>query len=46
MISGAAVSNMLVDLMMIALPWPLVWQLQMPIRQKIAIGGVFTLGAL
>ncbi|KAL2047312.1 hypothetical protein N7G274_001333 [Stereocaulon virgatum] len=46
MILGAAVSNMLVDLMIIAMPWPLIWQLQMPVRQKIAVGGVFTLAAL
>jgi hypothetical protein len=46
MLLSAAVSNMLVDLMIIAMPWPLIWQLQMPVRQKIAVGGVFTLGAL
>lgn len=46
MFYGTAVSNMIIDFMIIALPWPMIWRLQMPTRQKFAVGGVFTLGAL
>ncbi len=46
MFYGTAISNMIIDLIIITLPWPMIWRLQMPTRQKFAVGGIFTLGAL
>ena len=46
MFYATAISNMIIDFLIIALPWPMIWRLQMPTRQKIAVGGIFTLGAL
>lgn len=36
----------LVDLTIIALPMPSIWKLQMPLRRKIVIAGLFSLGVL
>ena len=33
-------------LMIISMPWSMVWKLQMPTRQKVAVIGILTLGAL
>ena len=46
MFFGTAVSNMIIDLIIISMPWPMIWMLQMPTRQKVAVTGIFTLGAL
>ncbi|KAL8744572.1 MAG: hypothetical protein Q9184_007984 [Pyrenodesmia sp. 2 TL-2023] len=46
MFIATAVTNMVIDFALIGLPWPMIWRLQMPLKQKIAVGGVFTLGAL
>lgn len=41
-----AVSDILTDSMVLSMPAPAVWQLQMSTRQKVAISGTFLLGAL
>ena len=46
MFFGTAVSNMIIDLIIISMPWPMIWMLQMATRQKVAVTGIFTLGAL
>lgn len=46
MLIATAVSNMIIDILIILLPWHMIWQLQMPTRQKIGVGSIFTLGAL
>lgn len=46
MFQATAVTNMIIDVLVLTVPIPLVWRLQMPIRQKIAVSGFFLLGAL
>jgi len=41
-----AIPNTLTDGLILALPMPLIWRLQLPKRQKIALCGVFLLGSL
>lgn len=43
---GFAVSDVVTDLMIIATPQPVVWQLQMSKPQKLALCGIFGLGLL
>ncbi|KAI0915157.1 hypothetical protein F4823DRAFT_630267 [Ustulina deusta] len=38
------VTDVLTDLIIIAMPIPLIWTLQMPIRKKVAVTGIFALG--
>jgi hypothetical protein len=38
--------NIAVDLVIMVLPLPTVWSLQLPKRQKLALSGVFMLGTL
>lgn len=38
--------NVALDLMVVALPIPVVWKLQMPNKKKIAVTGMFSLGIL
>lgn len=40
------VTDILTDLVIICMPVPLIWSLQMPKRKKLAITGIFTLGFL
>ncbi len=40
------VTDVLTDLIIIAMPIPLIWTLQMPIRKKVAVTGIFALGFL
>jgi hypothetical protein len=44
--TGHAALNIISDILVIALPIPLVHQLQMPMRQKISVGVLMTLGSL
>ena len=39
-------SGVITDFIIMVIPWPLVWRLQMPITQKFAVIGMFLLGAL
>ncbi|KAF4632484.1 hypothetical protein G7Y89_g5648 [Cudoniella acicularis] len=41
-----AVSTILIDVMVLALPWPMVWRLKMELKQKIAVLSIFMLGAI
>ena len=41
-----AVTDVMTDVMVLSLPVPMVWQLQMSIRRKITISGVFLIGTL
>lgn len=41
-----AYSDVLLDVLILSLPVPCVWQLQMPVRHKIAVLGMFLLGVL
>lgn len=43
---GQAVPNIITDVILLALPLPLIWKLQLPANQKIALSGVFLLGSL
>lgn len=38
--------NMLLDVMVLILPLPMVWRLNLGVRQKLALTGIFMLGAL
>lgn len=41
-----AISSVLLDILMLLLPWPYILRMHIPARDKIAIGGFFLLGAL
>ena len=38
--------NVFTDLVILILPMPMVWNLRLPLRQKIAVTGIFATGAL
>ena len=38
--------NIALDFMILALPWPMVWGLHRPWKDKLALSAVFLLGAL
>lgn len=43
--SLAALSlNVLLDITIVAIPLPVVWAIQMPMRKKIGVSGMFSLG--
>ena len=41
-----AFANMLTDIIILCVPLPIIWKLQMPRKQKLAISGIFLLGGL
>ena len=43
---GNAITNIIMDLILVALPMPLIWNLQITKNQKVALSGVFLVGAL
>ena len=43
---SAGVINLLIDVMIVTLPMPMLWRLRMPLGRKIALSGVFGMGAL
>ena len=43
---GNAISNLLTDVIILLLPMPLVWRLQMTFKRKVALSGVVLLGSL
>ncbi|KAI1400530.1 hypothetical protein F4819DRAFT_497238 [Hypoxylon fuscum] len=45
MFIATAITNMIVDIAILALPIPFVWRLNMPVKQKVAVSSVFLLGA-
>lgn len=43
---AVAISDLILDIMILALPIPHLWVLQMPLRQKLAVGGMFLTGSM
>ncbi|TVY93247.1 Satratoxin biosynthesis SC1 cluster protein [Lachnellula willkommii] len=41
-----ATSSIILDVMVLSMPWPVIWKLHMPFRQKIAVTAIFMLGAI
>ena len=41
-----AVVNMVIDAIIVALPMPVVWHLQMPVKKKVGISSMFALGLM
>lgn len=41
-----AASTIFLDIMVIILPWPMIWKLHMPLRQKAAVTGIFLLAGM
>lgn len=44
--TSTAIANICMDVFILSLPVSNVWQLQMPLRQKILVSGLFLLGGL
>jgi hypothetical protein len=42
----AGISNLLIDLIIVALPLPMLWKLQLPVAKKIGISAMFSIGAV
>ena len=42
----AGVANLLIDLLVLLLPLPMIWRLQLSTRQKVSLSAVFLLGIL
>lgn len=38
--------NLMTDVMILTMPWPMIWGLQLQTRRKAQVGGIFLLGAL
>ncbi|KAI9665115.1 MAG: hypothetical protein M1821_006563, partial [Bathelium mastoideum] len=45
MFLATVVSNMVIDVCILTTPMPMIWKLQMPVRQKVALSAVFFMGA-
>lgn len=43
---AVAVSDMVLDILIFLLPVPHIWTLKMPLRRKLALGGVFLTGSM
>ena len=41
-----AASTILLDVLITIMPWSMIWKLKMPLRQKIAVTGVFLLAGV
>ncbi|KAH7310571.1 hypothetical protein B0I35DRAFT_481875 [Stachybotrys elegans] len=41
---ASAIPNIMVDILLMALPMPYIWRLRLPRRQKVAVGGIFAVG--
>jgi hypothetical protein len=41
-----AVSSVVLDVLVLSMPLPMIWRLHMQLRQKIAVTGIFMLGAM
>ena len=46
MLLAATSSNAIINISLLALPQPMLPKLQLPLRQKIAVGSIFVLGTL
>lgn len=45
-ILGITISSMLLDVIILCLPLPMIWKLQLPPRHKLVVCGLFLLGGL
>ena len=43
---GITVSDFITDVLIIMLPIPMVWRLQLPLKQRIGVGGIFFTGVM
>lgn len=43
---GQAIPNIATDIVLLVLPLPLIWRLQLPLAQKLGLLAIFTLGSL
>ncbi|KAK3322704.1 hypothetical protein B0H66DRAFT_602136 [Apodospora peruviana] len=43
---GYAVSSVILDLMVLSMPWPMIWRMHMDLKTKLATTGIFMLGAI
>jgi hypothetical protein len=43
---GVAISDTILDVVILVLPQPFTWRLHMPMRQKLAVSGIFLVGIL
>lgn len=43
---GNGIANLMLDVLVLALPVTMVWRLRMELRQKLALSGIFALGGL
>ena len=43
---AVAVSDLILDILIFLLPLPQIWKLQMPMRKKFAVAGIFLLGSM
>lgn len=43
---GVAIPNIATDIVLLVLPMPLIWRLQITLSQKVAVTGIFVLGGL
>lgn len=46
MLLAATISNAIINISLLALPQPILPKLQLPLRQKVALGGICALGTL
>ena len=43
---GTGIANMILDIMLLIIPLPMIWKLQVSRRIKVSLTGIFMLGAL
>ncbi len=41
-----AVSSVVLDISVLSMPWPMIWRMNLELKQKIAATGIFMLGAM
>ena len=41
-----AISSIILDVLILCMPWPMVWRLQMALKHKVAVLSIFMLGAM
>ena len=43
---GVTASNLCIDIVMLYMPLHMVWRLRLPLRQKVALSGIFLMGTV
>ena len=46
MYDAAAATELFIDVVLLVLPWPMIWRLQMSTGRKLAVTGIFLLAGL